>query len=238
MSRCATVSLPLDVWLPSSEIVKPQFSQQVANVGYYHNFLKGMIETSVEGYYKDMRNLVEFADGADPAQSINDNIDHTLRARPRRVVRGGILHQKSQRQIQGRIGYTLAWTFRKFRTQQRQALSAKYDRLARFEPRGCCRPQLPLVVRGHIRVASGNTLYDAFAVVFLSKTSSSPNLANAMPTVSAYHRLDLSATYPTYKLEKEFKSSVTLSVYNVYSRQNPYFIYYDREEISPTVPSG
>lgn len=225
----ATVSLPLDVWLPSSEIVKPQFSQQVA-VGYYHNFLKGMIETSVEGYYKDMRNLVEFADGADPAQSINDNIDHTLVQGRGESYGVEFFIKKAKGKFQGWIGYTLAWTFRKFpELNNGKPFPAKYDR----------RHDLSLVASydlnyrwsfgGIFVFASGNTLTMPSQLYFYQNeliTEFGERNAYRFP---AYHRLDLSATYVTSKPEKRFKSSVTLSVYNVYSRQNPYFIYYDRE---------
>ena len=44
----------------------------------------------------------------------------------------------------------------------------------------------------------------------------------------AYHRLDISATYtPVPKKKKRFSSSWNFNVYNVYNRQNPYFIYVD-----------
>lgn len=45
-----------------------------------------------------------------------------------------------------------------------------------------------------------------------------------------YHRLDLSVTYtPKPKKPKKWQGSWTLSVYNVYNRQNPYFLYVDME---------
>lgn len=225
----ATVSLPLDVWLPSSEIIKPQFSQQVA-VGYYHNFFKGMLETSVETYYKDMRNLVEFADGSDPAQSINDNIDHTLVQGRGESYGVEFFIKKAKGKFQGWIGYTLAWTFRKFpELNNGKPFPAKYDR----------RHDLSIVASydlnyrwsfgGVFVFASGNTLTMPSQLYFYQNelvTEFGDRNAYRFP---AYHRLDLSATYVTSKPEKKFKSSVTLSVYNVYSRQNPYFIYYDRE---------
>lgn len=225
----ATVSLPLDVWLPSTELVKPQFSQQFA-LGYYQNYKNGMFETSVEGYYKDMRNLVEFADGADPAQSINDNIDHTLVQGRGESYGMEIFVKKAKGKFQGWIGYTLAWTFRKFpELNGGKPFPAKYDR----------RHDLSIVATydlnyrwsfgGIFVFASGNTLTMPSQLYFSQGeliTEYGDRNAYRFP---AYHRLDLSVTCVTSKPEKRFKSSVTLSVYNVYSRQNPYFIYYDRE---------
>ncbi|MFM2138399.1 MAG: hypothetical protein RJA57_706, partial [Bacteroidota bacterium] len=46
----------------------------------------------------------------------------------------------------------------------------------------------------------------------------------------AYHRLDLSATYtPVPRKKKKISGSWVFSIYNVYSRLNPYFIYFDQE---------
>jgi hypothetical protein len=47
--------------------------------------------------------------------------------------------------------------------------------------------------------------------------------------LAPYHRLDLSATYnPTPKRERKWKYSWVFSIYNAYSRQNPYFLYYNQ----------
>ena len=45
----------------------------------------------------------------------------------------------------------------------------------------------------------------------------------------AYHRMDVSATYSRNKPDKKFKSSWNFSIYNLYNRANPYFIYFDVE---------
>lgn len=225
----ATVSLPLDVWLPSTELVKPQFSQQVA-VGYFHNFFKGMLETSVEGYYKDMRNLVEFADGSDPAQTINDNIDHTLVQGRGESYGMEVFIKKAKGKFQGWIGYTLAWTNRIFPDLNNgKAFPAKYDRRHDLSVVATYDLNYRWSFGGVFVFASGNTLTMPSQLYFYEGgliTEYGDRNAYRFP---AYHRMDVSVTYVTSKPTKRFKSSLTLSVYNVYSRQNPYFIYYDRE---------
>ncbi|MGI9542115.1 MAG: TonB-dependent receptor, partial [Cyclobacteriaceae bacterium] len=59
----ATVSLPFNTWAPSSPYLNPQRSDQLA-LGYFRNFNDNMFEFSVEGYYKWMENLTDFADNA------------------------------------------------------------------------------------------------------------------------------------------------------------------------------
>ena len=43
-----------------------------------------------------------------------------------------------------------------------------------------------------------------------------------------YHRMDIGATY-TPKKKRKYQSSWNFSIYNLYSRKNPYFIYFDLE---------
>src|SRR5690606_19616980 len=71
----ATSSLPTDSWVLSSNNVKPQFADQFS-VGYYRNFAGDTYEFSVESYYKDMRNQIEYRDGAD--LPTNDHLDAEL----------------------------------------------------------------------------------------------------------------------------------------------------------------
>jgi hypothetical protein len=53
--------------------------------------------------------------------------------------------------------------------------------------------------------------------------------------MAAYHRIDIAATYtPKRKENSKFNSNWVFSIYNIYSRQNPYFIYYDQEGSAAT----
>jgi len=62
----AGTTLPTDLWVPSTAIVKPQLSWQYA-LGYFKNFKDGMFETSVETYYKTMENQIEYREGYTPS---------------------------------------------------------------------------------------------------------------------------------------------------------------------------
>ncbi|HRD53088.1 MAG TPA: TonB-dependent receptor, partial [Flavobacteriales bacterium] len=77
LASFSSIALPTDVWIPSSTRVKPQIGTQYA-AGYFRNFLDDVIEASVEGYYKDFKNLIEYADGASPQDNGNTNYDQQL----------------------------------------------------------------------------------------------------------------------------------------------------------------
>src|SRR5690606_9644689 len=60
----STSSNPTDKWIASTNIIKPEISDQVS-LGYYHDVIKGQLELTVEAYYKDMKNQIDYRDGAD-----------------------------------------------------------------------------------------------------------------------------------------------------------------------------
>jgi hypothetical protein len=135
------------------------------------------------------------------------------------------------------VGYTLSWTWRKFaQLNDGERYPARYDR------------------RHDISVVAN---YEAtkkwkFGAVFVYGTGNAISLPERFYVVSgvvtqeyskinqyrmpAYHRMDLSATYtPVPKKKRKLSSYWVFSVYNTYSRMNPYFIYYDYEG---SVPGG
>ena len=123
----ATISLPTDVWMPSTDIVKPQIGHQVS-LGVYQNFHKNMFESYVDFYYKHMNNLVEYKDGI--------NIDDITQNADQMYVFGKgwsygveIFFKKALGRFTGFIGYTLSFTQRKFPDlNYGEVFYAKYDR--------------------------------------------------------------------------------------------------------------
>ena len=59
LASTSAVSLPTDLWVPSSSKIEPKFSRQYA-LGYFKNFVNDTYEASLEGYYKEMDNLIEY----------------------------------------------------------------------------------------------------------------------------------------------------------------------------------
>ena len=59
----STSENPTDIWVPSSTNVKPGSAEQYS-MGYFRNFFDNKFETSVEVYYKDMHNQIDYKDGA------------------------------------------------------------------------------------------------------------------------------------------------------------------------------
>ena len=77
LASLSSVSLPTDLWIPSTTLVKPQFATQYA-LGYFRNFFDNKWETSIEAYYKEMENQIDYKEGSTPEDGINDNVDYSF----------------------------------------------------------------------------------------------------------------------------------------------------------------
>ncbi|MBS1772136.1 MAG: TonB-dependent receptor [Bacteroidetes bacterium] len=219
-------TLPTDLWVPSTFIVKPQLAWQYS-LGYFKNFFDNKLETSVEVYYKDMRNQVEYREGYIPSTLKDPELDFVFGKGE--AYGSEFFINKTKGKFTGWIGYTLAWTYRTFKDLNNgDRFPAKYDR----------RHDISIV--GSYEISKKWTLSTVFVYGSGNAITLPTNYYiidnNIVPQYSklndyrlfAYHRLDLSAIYkPKHKKPRKWESSWAFSIYNVYSRQNPYFLYVD-----------
>jgi len=245
LANLATVSLPTDVWLPSTSIIKPQEAHQW-NIGYFQNFFDNKLEVSVEGYYKHMFNVVEYKDNTSFAQLVNDNPDNLLSAGQGRsfgaevFVRGG--HEfkiKGHKQkISGWVGYTLSWTQRFGFNKNEIHYDGDF-----FYPRYDRRHDISVVFSWEIGkrwtvsavfvYSTGNALAVPSSFYLVGNNLVPYYQDRDNYRMEPYHRLDLGATYVLHK-GKKWEHSLNLSVYNVYSRQNPFFVFFDLKSNAAT----
>jgi len=219
-------TLPTDLWVPSTYIVQPQTSWLYAG-GVFRNFKDNMFETSVELYYKEMQNQIEYKEGytpslSDPEKSFVFGKGWSYGAE--------FFINKTKGRWTGWIGYTLSWTYRQFPALNNgQTYPAKYDRRNDLSVVSTYELNKRWKFSAVFVFASGNaTSYpEKFYVVegVLTQDFSRINQYRLPP----YNRLDLAAIYtPTHKKDKKFHSSWVFSIYNVYNRLNPYFVYFDQ----------
>jgi len=222
----AGTTLPTDLWVPSTFTVQPQISWQYA-AGLFKNFNNNQYETSLEVYYKDMRNQIEYKEGYTP--SLRDpELDFTF---GRGWSYGSELFvNKLRGRLTGWVGYTLSWTWRKFKQLNGgEKFPAKYDRRHDLSVVGMYELNPKWKLGGVFVYGTGNatSLPVRFYLVegVLTQEYSKVNQYRLAP----YHRMDVSATYmPRVNKSKRIQSSWVFAIYNVYSRLNPYFIYFDQ----------
>jgi hypothetical protein len=121
----AGTTLPTDLWVPSTFRVQPQISWQYA-AGFFKNFKDNTYETSVELYYKDMQNQVEYKEGYTPG--LQDPEEDFVFGKGWSYG-AELLVNKVRGKFTGWIGYTISWTWRKFpQLNEGMKFPAKYDR--------------------------------------------------------------------------------------------------------------
>jgi len=227
LASLSTVSLPTDVWVPVTDRTKPQIGDQFS-VGYFKNFKDDMYETSVEVYYKTMQNQVEYREGAQPDDDVRDNIDNNFVFGKGWSYGAEFFLKKRHGKFNGWIGYTLAWTKRQFDDiNLGEVFYAKFDR--RHDVSVALTYDYKKWTFGLVFIyASGNAITLPNSWYIIDNTITYEYAARNSIRMIPYHRLDLSATYKFKKREK-FSSELNISIYNVYSRLNPYFLYINTE---------
>ena len=225
----AGTTLPTDIWVPSTFRVSPQKSWLYA-AGLFKNFQNNMFETSVEIYYKTMENQIEYKEGFTP--NTLEDIENSFVFGKGWSYGSEFFINKTRGRLTGWVGYTLSWTWRKFpELNFGQKYPAKYDR----------RHDLSIVAMytlnnrwkfsGTFVYGSGNAATLPQRFYFINGVLTQEYSRINEYRLPAYHRLDLAAIYSPKRNEqrKKWKTEWVFSIYNVYSRQNPYFIYFNQE---------
>ncbi|HEY0041383.1 MAG TPA: TonB-dependent receptor [Flavisolibacter sp.] len=220
-------TLPTDLWVPSTFRVEPQKSWQYA-AGLFKNFKNNEYETSVEAYYKIMQNQIEYREGYTP--SLLDPEEEFVFGKGWSYGTEWFVN-KVRGRLTGWVGYTLSWTWRQFPgLNEGIKYPAKYDRRHDLSVVATYEKSKKWKFGAVFVYATGNatSLPQRFYIVngVLTQEFSKINEYR----LSSYHRLDLSATYtPQPKKGKRLQSYWVFSIYNAYSRANPYFIYFNQE---------
>ena len=239
----AGIGLPTDLWVPSTAAVRPQEADQYS-IGFAKQH-RNQYEFSIEGFYKKMNNLIEYKDGASFLDTSTDW--------QKKVAAGGhgksygleLFLQKKTGIVTGWVGYTLSKTVRQFdELNFGREFPYKYDRRHDIS--------LALAHEWNKRMDfSASWVYGTGNSVTLPTASYSgadnrlsystrPGpFAPGSPQVydygdrnsfrmRAYHRLDLSFSW--WKDTKWGQRKWTLSLYNVYSRRNPFYMNISRDK--------
>jgi hypothetical protein len=219
-----TVPIPFNTWSPSSYYLKPQVADQIA-VGYFRNFKNNRYEASVEAYYKDMREVTDFADNAE----IFFNEDLSTEFRQGNSWSKGIelMVNKNEGKLTGMISYTLSKTTREIPgVNLSKAFRANYDRRnvvnvnAAYDlnDRWSFGANFSYTTGRPITLPAGRFEFDGYTPDVITWRN-----GYLLP---AYHRLDLSATLsPRKNKTRKWQGQCVFSIYNAYNRQNPFTIY-------------
>jgi hypothetical protein len=223
----AGTTLPTDLWVPSTINVKPQLGWQYA-LGYFRNFENGMFETSLEMYYKTMKNQIEYKEGYTP--SLRDPEEEFVFGRGWSYG-AEVFVNKPKGRLTGWVGYTLSWTWRRFpQLNDGEKYPSKYDRRHDLSIVSTYELNKKWKLSGVFVYGTGNATSMPERFYFVGGVLTQEYSRINAYRMKAYHRLDVAATYtPQPKRKRKYTSNWVFSIYNLYSRMNPYFIYFDQE---------
>lgn len=225
----STSITPFDIYFPSGPSLEPRTVDQVG-AGYFRNFLDNRYEASVEVYYKQMDNKLDFKDHAQ--LFLNDKLEGELRFGEGTAMGLELMMKKNKGDLTGFISYTLG------RTEQTidgvnggRAYRAKHDRLHdvavvagyKYNERWSFGANFILQSGRAITAPTGRMNYGGTIVPVYSDRN-----AARMPM---YHRLDLSATLKSREKEgRKWQGEWVFSVYNAYFRKNAFAIAFVKDE--------
>jgi len=231
-----TIGLPTDLWLPTTKLIPPENSWQYA-LGAAYN-LKDKYTITLEGFYKDMTNLIEYKEGAsfmDIGTSWEDKVD----------IGDGwsygaeFLLRKDAGKFYGWIGYTLSWSWRLFENQnQGKPFPYRYDRrhdisivlMYKFNEKTDISATWvygtgKAVTLGVARYAPESFYFENDQYYYYSSWSEIEyyNGKNSFRE-PAYHRLDLALN--RHKKKPWGEQTWSFGIYNAYNHLNPFFLYF------------
>jgi len=230
---------PRDLWVPSTGLLRPQKSDQIA-LGFAHHYREDY-EISLEGYYKTLTGAPDYKDGANLLNN-GDAWERQLLQGAGRSYGMELFAQKKTGAFTGWAGYTLSWTDRHFEELNGgKRFPYKYDRrhdltiafMQKFERVNSKNKKKDIEFSATWVFGSGYCVTLPVGIVDVG----SPVLHGLSPIytrqyteygerngyrMAPYHRLDLSISFVSKK--KGITRRSVYSLYNAYNRKNPYHV--------------
>jgi hypothetical protein len=200
-------------------------------VGYYRNFAGNKYEFTVEAYYKDMKNQIDYRNGADIYT--NDAIESQLLFGKGRAYGAEWLFKKTEGRFTGWLSYTLSKTERLIDgINNNQWYNARQDRTHDIAVVGSYQMNSKWIVSANWVFSTGNAVtYPAGKYIIEDQPVYYYTERNGY-RLPSYHRLDLGATRQL-KQRGRFSSELSFSVYNAYGRENPFTINFRQNKDNP-----
>ena len=233
----STSGQPTDTWMASTNNIKPLTVNQYA-LGFFKNFTNNKYEFSIEGYYKDMQNIIDYEDGTDIM--LNENIEAQILPGIGRSYGLEFYLKKKFGKLTGWVSYTLArtennidginhndWYKAKFDKTHDIAIVATYSLTKRMS----LSASWVYYTGNAVTFPSGKYDYDEFQIPYYTERN-----GYTMPN---YHRLDFNLHLDGKSMKKDgvtkkkFQSSWDFSLYNAYNRYNAYTITFRESETVP-----
>ncbi len=242
------IGLPTDLWVPATDTVPPQTAWQPA-IGMAYKF-KEQYEVSLEGYFKKMKNIIEYKDGASYLYDGSEGWEDKIESGEGWAYGAELFIQKREGKLTGWVGYTLSWSNRQFPTiNLGNTFPYKYDRRNDFEIAGIYSLSDKIELSATWVYTTGQPV--SLPVAKYESLNGYGQTIYAYEgrngyRMDAYHRFDINLSI--HKQKKYWMQTWNFSVYNAYNHLNPFFIYltydyytnsnvYKQVSLFPIIPS-
>lgn len=231
-------STPVDIWQLSNTYVSPQRADNFS-LGYFKNFKDNEWESSLEIYYKTLENLVEYKDFASLLR--NGHIETEFISSKGRAYGVELFVKRNKGALTGYMSYAFNRSLRQAQGQYEDETINNGD----WFPSNFDKPHnINLVLNWQIRKTTAlgvNFIYNSGRPVtapvsnfFFGSTAFLNYSDRNAYRIPDYHRMDVSYTFTRGAVRTQrYKSSLTLSVYNIYFRRNAFSVFFRRDLTTP-----
>lgn len=230
------IGLPTDLWVPTTNKVAPQQSEQVA-AGFAQDFNKSGITFTIEGYYKKMKNIIAYKENSSFLNLSGSNAsgvswEDNVTSGKGWSYGAEFMLQKKFGKFSGWAGYTLSWINWQFaELNYGKTFHPRYDRRHDISLVGIYEISKKITLSATWVYGTGNALtlpigkyyanQDGYNVSGLGGNYLSDYGAKNAFRAEPYHRLDIGLQF--HKQKKNHERTWELSIYNAYNRKNPFY---------------
>ena len=233
LSNTITIS-PTDIWKLSDRYIKPETGQQYS-IGFYKNFNSNNIETSLEFYYKDLNNMIDYKSGA--SVLLNHHIETDIINSRGKAYGAEFLIKK----ITGKLNGWLSYTYSRTLIKSADSLAGETINKGAYYPTSYDKPHNVNFISNykfsHRLSMSVNLVYSTGRPITLPIAVFYSNGAQRLVysdrnayRIPDYFRTDISINLDgNHKLKQTFHNSWSFGVYNLTARKNVYSAFFVSE---------
>jgi hypothetical protein len=226
-----TAVTPVDIWQPSGYYFKPQLGDQISG-GYFRTFPKKNFESYIEVYYKTMKNVLDFKDGA--VLLLNPRLETDLLQGKGRAYGAEISFTRTAGQLTGTLSYSYSRSFRTIvGLYEQETINGGREYRSNYDQPNVVnlawRYTLSrrLFFTGQFQYHTGRPITLPLTAYSIENYTVSGFSDRNQFRIPDYHRLDLGFVLEgNHKRKKFLDGTWTFSVYNVYARKNPYSVFF------------
>lgn len=228
-----TASSPVDVWQLSTDYVAPQISDNYS-LGFFRNFDDNAIETSVEFFYRDIQNLVDYKDFA--SLLLNNHLETDLLSGRGKAYGAEVLLKQNEGRLTGWMSYTFSRSRIKVdgahsetRINGGNWYSSSFDKPHDFTLASKYELSKNIFWGVNFTYSTGRPISAIIASYEVNNVIIPHYSDRNAYRIPDYYRLDMSLTFKGKKLvNRRYHDSFTISVYNLLARQNAFSVYYQQ----------